>query len=69
MSTIADSKTTFTHDPLPYGALTHPEEDEAAGVPLPAAPSVELSPSDVAVGLLGIAVVAFVVYTMTRTAD
>lgn len=68
MSTIADSKTTFTHDPLPFGAVTHPDEAEAAGEPLPAAPSTEISPSDVAVGLLGIAVVALMVYTLTRAA-
>ena len=63
MSTIADSKTTFTHDPLPFGAVTHPDEAEAE--PLPAAPSLEISPSDVAVGLLGIAVVALMVYTLS----
>jgi hypothetical protein len=68
VSQMSTAKTTFTHDPLPFGAMAHPDEDEAAGEPLPAAPSLELSPSDVAVGLLGIAVVAFMVYTLTRTA-
>ena len=69
MSTIAHSNTKFTHDPLPFGAMAHPDEDETAGMPLPDAPALELSPSDLAAGLLGIAVVAFIVYTFTRSAN
>jgi len=61
----AASTTTFAHDPLPFGAMEHADEDEGTE-PLHTAPPMELS--DVTVGLLGVALVAFLVYTFARTA-
>lgn len=62
------STTTFEHDPLPFGAMQHPDDNEAAGgsaePPLSVAtPQI----SDLAVGILGLAVVAFLVYSFART--
>ena len=45
--------------------MEHADEDEGTE-PLPTAPPMELS--DVTVGLLGVALVAFLVYTFARTA-
>lgn len=55
--------TTFEHDPLPFGAMHHPDDDEAAEPPLAATPQL----TDVTVGVLGLALVALLVYTFART--
>ena len=57
------STTTFEHDPLPFGAMEH---DDEATTPLAAPAPTGLS--DFTVGLLGVALVAFLVYTFARTA-
>jgi hypothetical protein len=59
----ATTTTTFAHDPLPFGATEHADEGTA---PLPAVAPTGLS--DFTVGLLGVALVAFLVYTVARTA-
>ena len=59
----ATTTSTFAHDPLPFGATEHADEGTA---PLPAAAPTGLS--DFTVGLLGVALVAFLVYTVARTA-
>ena len=59
----AAAATTFAHDPLPFGAMEHADE---ATAPLPAAAPTGLS--DFTVGLLGVAFVAFLVYTVARGA-
>ena len=64
MSAAAATTTaTFAHDPLPFGATEHADEGTA---PLPAAAPTGLS--DFTVGLLGVALVAFLVYTVARGA-
>jgi hypothetical protein len=64
------STTTFEHDPLPFGAMQHPGDNEAAGgsaePPLSVA-TPQITASDLAVGILGLAVVAFLVYSFART--
>lgn len=65
MSAAAATTTaTFAHDPLPFGATEHADEGTA---PLPAA-AAPTGLSDFTVGLLGVALVAFLVYTVARTA-
>ena len=59
----AAAATTFAHDPLPFGDMEHVDE---ATAPLPAAAPTGLS--DFTVGLLGVAFVAFLVYTVARGA-
>ena len=60
---MSAATTTFAHDPLPFGAMEHADE---ATAPLPAAAPTGLS--DFTVGLLGVALVAFLVYTVARGA-
>ena len=60
----AAATTTFAHDPLPFGAMEHADE---ATTPLAASAPTGLS--DFTVGLLGVALVAFLVYTVARTAE
>ena len=60
----AAAATTFAHDPLPFGDMEHADE---ATAPLPAA-AAPTGLSDFTVGLLGVAFVAFLVYTVARGA-
>ena len=60
----AAATTTFAHDPLPFGAMEH--DDEKTTPPADPAPT---GLSDFTVGLLGVALVVFLVYTVARTAE
>lgn len=62
------STTTFEHDPLPFGAMQHPDDNEAAGGSAePPVATPQITASDLTVGILGLAVVAFLVYSFART--